>query len=117
MKYFITGYPITLQGARDACKGFGNGWVFGRETSASLSCAKPPATPAHNCYTDDNDCSRYRILVWEDGADDNGPNSYPTVAGQYYGGHSPCEEDAQVPYCGVWGTGILFNHNERMILI
>ena len=114
MKYFITEtHPLTLQGARNACKEFGDGWAFGHETSASLRCFKAPATVKSNC----NDCSSFRILVWEDGADEYGPNSKHTVAGQYYGGHSPCSSYTNVPYCGVWGTGILFKHNKRMILI
>jgi len=94
-------HPLTLQGARNACKEFGDGWAFGHETSASLRCFKAPATVKSNC----NDCSSFRILVWEDGADEYGPNSKHTVAGQYYGGHSPCSSYTNVPYCGVWGTG------------
>ena len=108
-----TGYPVTLQGARDACKGFGSSWQFGRETSASLICFQAPSQVQSNC----DECSSYRILVWKDGANERGPNSKSTVAGQYYGGQSPCGS-GNLPYCGVWNVnGILFKHNKVMILI
>ena len=113
MEYSVIGYPLSNQGARDACKGFGPSWSFGEETKASLSCAKPPATPKDIC----NNCSSYRLLVWEDGADERGRNLYSTVAGQYYGGYSPCTRSNNLPYCGDWNvSGILLTHNKFMIL-
>ena len=114
MKYSVTGYPLTLQGARDACNGFGSNWTFHTETSASLSCTKTPTRLEDNC----KDCGSYRILVWEDGADDFGPNSYSTLAGHYYGGHSPCKAGDNMFYCGVWSSsGIVFTHLTLVVLI
>ena len=98
-----------MQGARDACNGFGSDWMFHTETSASLSCTKAP-TQLEDNY---NDCGSYRILVWEDGADDFGPNSLHTLAGHYYGGHFP----HYMNHCGVWSSsGIVFMHITIMVL-
>ena len=125
MKYSVTGYPLTLEGARNACNGFGKSWSFHTETSTSLSCTKGSTRLEDNC-----NCDSYRILVWEDGADDFGSDiirvSGSTVAGHYYGGHSPCKlwslivnrVEYEMSYCGVWSSsGIVFTHITLLLLI
>ena len=87
-----------MQGAKDACKRFGPDWSFGRVTNVSLSCVKHPHSLENNC----DGCMTYRILVWKDGADDRGPGNFSTFAGKFYGGHSPCTYEDNMPICGDW---------------
>ena len=89
--------------ANSTCQNFGPDWSVDRIKSNALVCTKRGVIWSDNC----NDCTTWRMIVWQDGgfADDtyNG-QSISTVAGKYYGGHSPCKDLDNFQDCGVWGS-------------
>ena len=74
-----------------------------RVNEGSLVCTKDGLSPEMNCSS----CAEWRLLVWEQGADEHGPNSFSTLPFEYYGGHDPCTTGDNLQYCGSWkGNGI-----------
>ena len=93
-----------MNDARIACTEFGSGWNVAKVSVGALVCTNAGYQAGDNCY---NLCHNWRLLVWEDGADDIGKwmsegKSYSTKAGKYYGGHTPCNEEDNFPTCGQW---------------
>ena len=94
-----------------ACRAFGNDWTVNKKTDRSLVCTKGSVSWHSNC----SNCSTWRLMVWEDGGSEYNKGEYSaehhessTVAGKYYGGHSPCavyDDVDDFPVCGDWMTG------------
>ena len=84
--------------AIQACTGFGSGWGVAKLNEGSLVCTKDGRSWKSDC----NSCESWRLLVWEQGADEFGANSFSTSPNKYYGGHTPCELGDNLPYCGSW---------------
>jgi hypothetical protein len=66
-----------------------------------LFCLQGSTSPGDNC----DSCSTYRMYVWTTGATTlcaNGTQQSGTVAGQIYGGHTPCSCAAPLYSCGAW---------------
>ena len=89
--------------AKVNCQSFGSEWDVARETSGSIVCTKNGIGWKNNC----DSCDTWRLLVFESGSDEHGTGSKSTLAGSYYGGHSPCEHGDNLPLCGYWYQGIL----------
>ena len=87
--------------ATSACQNFGSDWSVDRIQSNALVCTTRGVRWLDNC----NDCATWRMIVWQDGgrADDT-EGQLSTVAGKYYGGHSPCYGVDNFQDCGVWGS-------------
>ncbi len=93
--------------AEQACTEFGNGWSVEKVIEGALICTKDSLHWGQSC----TDCEKWRLLVWEDGADEF-PNDqgvthdpYSTNIGKYYGGHPTCQNENDLPLCGVWKYG------------
>ena len=87
-----------------ACRAFGNDWTVNKKTDRSLVCTKGSVSWHSNC----SNCSTWRLMVWEDGGSEYNKSEHSwhsTVAGKYYGGHSPCADEDNFPVCGDWMTG------------
>jgi len=86
-----------------ACQNFGSGWSVDKILSKALVCTKSGTSWNDNC----NDCTTWRMIVWQDGGCENDSKcqqySVSTVAGKYYGAHSPCVWGDNYQECGVWG--------------
>ena len=86
-----------------ACQNFGSGWSVNRIQCKALVCNKNGTSWTSNC----NDCTTWRMIVWQDGGCETDSKcqqySVSTVAGKYYGGHSPCAWGDNYRDCGVWG--------------
>ena len=93
--------------AKVNCQLFGSEWDVAYETSGSIVCTKNGIGWGNNC----DSCDTWRLLVFESGSDEHGTGSKSTLAGSYYGGHSPCGGSGNnLPWCGNWYQGILENY-------
>ena len=86
-----------------ACRNFGHDWSVNKTLDKALVCTKANTSWERNC----NSCSTWRLLVWENGGWERGLsckgyNDPSTLAGYYYGGHSPCKCGDNYPTCGRW---------------
>ena len=88
--------------ANITCQNFGSDWSVDRIQSKALVCTKDGIDWQENC----DDCTTWRMIVWQDGGCENDiyckRDSIATVAGKYYGGHSPCKSGNNYQECGVW---------------
>ena len=89
---------LNLQGATDRCRAFGSEWGVNKETDGSVVCTKSGTAWNSNC----NACDTWRLVVWNNGANEYGNAAYSTIAGKYYAGHSPCVSGDNLPVCGTW---------------
>jgi len=89
---------LSEQNTRDACAALGGAWSVRWTGEGALVCGTVGAG------SDCNGCDTWRLMVWENGAKDqaSGGADYQTVAGSYYGGHSPCTVGWNLPLCGDW---------------
>ena len=55
--------------ASKACKQFGAKWAVNKEVDGAIICTKDGLNWT-NIY---NDCTKWRMLVWKDASDYNGP--------------------------------------------
>ena len=98
---------------------FGPQWIntieLGRPRR-SLICTKVGTGWGDFC----NNCTTWRMLVLEDGANEYGVPKCSTKAFKYYGGHKICPTDPQFyfiqphnycnfPLCGEWKSGLFKN--------
>ena len=90
---------------------FGRRWHVAKENDNSLICTESDEYVgtrhwSYNCNDNRrgfNECDNWRLLVWADGIDESGEyRGYSTISGNYYGGHSPCENGDNMPKCGDW---------------
>ena len=86
-----------------ACRNFVGNWDVAKVTDGALVCTLYGVGWGSNC----NSCSKWRLLVWEDGGfeyndGEHGYTSPSTVAGKYYGGHQPCVVTDNHQLCGTW---------------
>ena len=96
----ITLSALDERSANITCQSFGPDWSVVRIQSKALVCTKDGLTWTENC----NDCTTWRMVVWQDGGcEADTVYSASTVAGIYYGGHSPCGRD-NYQSCGVWAS-------------
>ena len=86
-------YTVSQGDAEDYCSSLGGGWrvAYTDDTYGSLYCLFGDQLAGNNC----NDCSTYRIVVWEHGGGETffDGASYPftTAAGFVYSSHTdPC---------------------------
>ena len=91
-----------MRGAKLACNAFGSEWTVKKEVEGALICTKNGLSWKWNC----NPCRNWRLVVWMDGSNEHGKNSFSTREGHVYGGHYPCgsvHTQDNFSLCGKWG--------------
>ena len=83
-----------------ACKSFGSEWTVNKEVEGALVCRIKSCD--YGCGNNCDSCDTWRLVVWMDGSNEYGRNSFSTKEGYVYGGHSPCKSGDNLPLCGKW---------------
>ena len=91
-----------MQRATTACRGFGFGWDVSKENNGSLVCTRNNLNWKDNC----KDKNNWRLVVWADGSSEieHKYGLFSTLRNWYYGGHSPCNENANYLCGGEWNS-------------
>ena len=105
IKLVIVLLGMNNQFAKISCRKFGTGWDIAHVADGALVCTKSGTNLSSVC----SDCRSWRLLVWKDGADDMGIDEIRsnTIAGNFYGGLSPCKRGSNWNLCGRWSQGQL----------
>jgi hypothetical protein len=74
--------------------------VVASASGGNIVCTSDGRGANNNC----DSCSTYNIMVWSNGSPERYCTgySYSTVAGRFYGAHSPCTCGNNLPLCGSW---------------